>query len=138
MVYPQVTRIAEVSKGSRMRFRLTDGHSELDVIEANSAEDLAMRLALVNSKKLNGRGLSTHVQVHLWHSKAWWNLSDDLSQFCLWLTESERATREETLMFAQAPLGHPAWLFEAAVQMRKLLDIATANSAGVKANQLSI
>ena len=68
---------------------------------------------------------ATSLQVHLWYNQAWWNLSDDLSQFFAWIIEAGMATFDETRAFAAAPLSRPDWLFEAARQMKNLLAVAS-------------
>ena len=108
-----------------MRLRLMEGRTEVAVLEIASAEELNEELVLI--RELVGDWLFTtpHLRVHLWHDAAWWNLSDDLSQFFTWIIETGAGTPEETRAFTSAPLSRPDWLFEAAWQMKTLLEVAT-------------
>ncbi len=108
-----------------MRLRLMDGGAELAVLEVDSAEALAEVLSHIQSEYGDRLHTAASLQVHLWHNQAWWNLSDDLSQFFAWNIEAGTATFDETRAFVVAPLSHPEWLFEAARQMKKLLVVAT-------------
>ncbi len=108
-----------------MRLRLMDGSAELVVIEVDSAEALAEVLSHIQSECEDRLHTAASLQVHIWYNQAWWNLSDDLSQFFTWIIEAGTATVDETRAFAAAPLSRPAWLFEAARQMQKLLVVAT-------------
>ena len=108
-----------------MRLRLMDGTTELAVLEVESAEALASALSHIQSEYGGRLETAASLQVHLWHNQAWWNLSDDLSQFFAWMIEAGTATVDETRAFAAAPLNRPEWLFEAARQMQKLLVVAT-------------
>ena len=105
-----------------MRLRLMDDGVEMAVLEIASAEELRDILTHAEGERLRA---VRHLHVHLWHDYAWWNLSDDLSQFFTWVIETGIGTLEETRAFAAAPLSRPDWLFEAALQMKKLLDIVT-------------
>ncbi len=108
-----------------MRLRLMDGTTELAFLEVDSAEALAEALSHIQSECGGRLETAASLQVHLWHNQAWWNLSDDLSQFFAWMIEAGTATVDETRAFAAAPLSRPEWLFEAARQMQKLLVVAT-------------
>ncbi len=105
-----------------------DGRTELAVLEVESAEALASALFHIESECEGRIESAASLQVHLWHNQAWWNLSDDLSQFFAWIIEAGRATFDETCAFVAAPLTRPDWLFEAAGQMKKLLVVATVRS----------
>lgn len=108
-----------------MRLRLMDGTTELAVLEVDSAEALAEALSHIQSEYGGRLETTASLQVHLWHNQAWWSLSDDLSQFFAWIMEVGTATFDETRAFVAAPLSRPDWLFEAARQMKKLLEVAT-------------
>ncbi len=108
-----------------MLLRLMDGGAELAVLEADSAEALAEVLSHIQSEYGDRLHTAASLQVHLWHNQAWWNLSDDLSQFFAWNIEAGTATVDETRAFAAAPFSRPDWLFEAARQMTTLLVVAT-------------
>ena len=108
-----------------MRLRFMDGSTEVAVLEIASSEELTQVLLAYMQDDVGGRLRSAEaLQVHLWHNKAWWNLSDDLSQFFAWIIETGAGSLDETRVFAAAPLSRPDWLFEAARQMKKLLDVA--------------
>ena len=109
-----------------------DGGDELAVVEVDSAEALAEALSRIQSEYGDRLHTATALQVHLWYNRAWWNLSDDLSQFFAWLIEASAATIDETRAFAAAPFSRPDWLFEAARQMKKLLVAATECLPGNK------
>ena len=111
-----------------MRLRLMDGSDELAVIELDSAEALAEVLSHIQSEYGDRLQTAASLQVHMWYNQAWWNLSDDLSQFFTWIIEAGTATVDETRAFAAAPLSRPEWLFEAARQMQKMLVVATEGS----------
>ena len=104
-----------------------DGDAKLAVLEVDSAEALAEVLCHVQSECGERLQTAASLQVHIWYNQAWWNLSDDLSQFFAWIIEAGTATFDETRAFAAAPLSRPDWLFEAARQMKKLLVVATAS-----------
>ena len=108
-----------------MRLRLMEGSTEVAVVEIASAEELKEGLALIRELVGNWLFSTPHLRVHLWHDAAWWNLSDDLSQFSTWIIETGAGTLEETRAFTTAPLSRPDWLFEAAWQMKTLLEVAT-------------
>ncbi len=111
-----------------MRLRLMDASDELAVIELDSAEALAEVLSHIQSEYGERLQTAASLQVHMWYNQAWWNLSDDLSQFFTWIIEAGTATVDETRAFAAAPLSRPEWLFEAARQMQKMLVVATEGS----------
>ena len=102
-----------------------DGSTEVALVDVTSAEALAEVLPHIQDKARDWRLVVSPLQVHVWHRHAWWNLSDDLSQFFVWIIETGTGTLDETRAFAAAPLSRPDWLFEAARQMKKLLDVAT-------------
>ena len=102
-----------------------DGRTEVAVLDIASAEDLAEVLPCVQDNVGDRLLVAVPLQVHVWHRHAWWNLSDDLSQFFAWIIETGAGTLDETRAFAAAPLSRSDWLFEAARQMKKLLDVAT-------------
>ena len=108
-----------------MRLRFMDGSTEVAVSEIGSVEELTRVLSYVKDNVGDRLHAAEALQVHVWHNGAWWNLSDDLSQFFAWIIETGAGTLEETRAFAAAPLSRPDWLFEAARQMQKLLDIAS-------------
>ena len=108
-----------------MRLRLMDGRTEVAVLDVASAEELAEMLPCVRDGLGDRLLRQKPVQVHVQHRQAWWNLSDDLSQFFAWIIETGVGSLDETRAFAAAPLSRPDWLFEAARQMKKLLDVAT-------------
>ncbi len=117
-----------------MRLRLMDGSTEVAVLEITSAEELAEVLTHVQDE-VRDRLLATEpLQIHVWHNDAWWNLSDDLSQFFAWIIEAGAGTLDETRAFAAAPLSRSDWLFEAAQQMKKLLDVASEVYPNVQQN----
>ncbi|MFQ5571643.1 MAG: hypothetical protein ACE5G0_18335 [Rhodothermales bacterium] len=106
-----------------MRIRLIDGGRELAVLEVRSADELSTKLTRDTLRK---RVFSAEqLQVHLWHSGAWWNLSEDLSEFFSWIIETGEASFDETRQFAKAPLSRSDWLYEAARQMQTLLTVAS-------------
>ena len=109
-----------------------DGGDELAVLEVDSAEALAEALSHIQSEGGDRLQTAASLQVHIWHNHAWWNLSDDLSQFFAWIIEAGTATFEETRAVAAAPFSRPDWLFEAARQMEKLLIVATEGPPGEK------
>ena len=102
-----------------------DGRTEVAVLDITSAEELAEVLPRVQDEVGDRLPGATPLQVHVQHRQAWWNLSDDLSQFFAWIIETGAGSLDETRAFAAAPLSRPDWLFEAAWQMTKLLDVAT-------------
>ena len=108
-----------------MRLRLMEGSKEVAVLEVASVEALRNHLGHVRERVGDPLFTSREVRVHLWHDAAWWSLSDDLSQFFTWIIETGAGTLEEARAFTAAPLSRAAWLFEAAWQMKKLLEIAT-------------
>jgi len=117
-----------------MRLRLMNGSTEVAVLEITSAEELAEVLPCVQNE-VRDRLLATEpLQIHVWHNDAWWNLSDDLSQFFAWIIETRAGTLDETRAFAAAPLSRSDWLFEAAQQMKKLLDVASEVYPNVQQN----
>ena len=113
-----------------MRLRLMDGCTELAVVAVDSAEALAEVLCHIRSEHGERVQAAASLQVHLWYDQAWWNLSDDLSQFFVWSIEAGTATFDETRAFAAAPLSRPDWLFEAARQMEKLLAVVAVSPLG--------
>ncbi len=108
-----------------MRLRLLDGSTEVAVLDVVSAEELAKVLSGIQDDVEDRLLVAVPLRVHVWHLGAWWNLSDDLSQFFAWIMETGAGTLDETRAFAAAPLSRSDWLFEAAGQMKKLLDVAT-------------
>ncbi len=108
-----------------MRLRFMDGNTEVAVSEIGSQEELTRVLTYVQDNVGDRLHAAEALQVHVWHNKAWWNLSDDLSQFFAWTIETGAGSLDETRAFAADPLSRPDWLFEAARQMQKLLDIAS-------------
>ncbi len=102
-----------------------DGRTEVAVLDVMSAVELAEVLPCIQDDVGDRLLVAAPLQVHVWHRNAWWNLSDDLSQFFAWIIETGTGTHDETRAFAAAPLSRPDWLFEAARQMKKLLDVAT-------------
>ena len=111
-----------------MRLRLMSGATEVTVLECTCAEELADVLAHLQETVGVPPLKADALHVHLWHHGAWWSLSDDLSQFFAWSMETGAATLGEVRAFAAAPLSRPAWLFEAAQQMKTLLRYASASS----------
>ena len=111
-----------------------NGSTEVAVLEITSAEELAEVLPCVQNE-VRDRLLATEpLQIHVWHNDAWWNLSDDLSQFFAWIIETKAGTLDETRAFAAAPLSRSDWLFEAARQMKKLLDVVTGEQPNEQQN----
>lgn len=108
-----------------MRLRLIDGNKEVAVLEVASVEALRNQLVHVRERVGDQLFTSQDVRVHLWHDAGWWSLSDDLSQFFTWIIETGVGTLDEARTFTTAPLSRAAWLYEAAWQMKKLLEIAT-------------
>lgn len=102
-----------------------DGGVRLAVLEGDSVEALAEELARTQREYGDRLQKAVSLQVHLWHTQAWWSLSDDLSQFCTWIIDARMASFDETCVFVAAPLSRPEWLFEAARQMKQLLEAAT-------------
>ena len=109
-----------------MRLRFMDGSTEVAVSEIGSVEELARVLSYVRGEVGDRLHAAGALQVHVWHNDAWWNLSDDLSQFFAWIIETGAGSLDETRAFAADPLSRPGWLFEAARQMQKLLEVASA------------
>jgi len=109
-----------------------DGSTEVAVCEIGSSEELTKVLTHVQDDVGARLQAADALQVHLWYNNAWWNLSDDLSQFFAWIIETGAGTLDETRIFAAAPLSRPDWLFEAAQQMKKLLEVATEMQPGQK------
>jgi hypothetical protein len=102
-----------------------DGDAEVAVLEVRSAKELTEALVHVQDNDRDRLYAAKHLQFHVWHDAAWWNLSDDLSQFFAWIIETRAGTLDETRAFAEAPLSRSDWLYEAAWQMKKLLAVAT-------------
>lgn len=108
-----------------MRLRFVDSGTEVAVSEIASSEELAEVLTSMHNNVGDRLRAAEALQVHVWYNQAWWNLSDDLSQFFAWIIETGAGSLDETRAFAAAPLSRPDWLFEAARQMQNLLDIAS-------------
>lgn len=112
-----------------MRLRFMAGRSEIASLEVASAQELAEKLTHVFPDLEHAPQSVTGVEVHLRHKNAWWNLTNDLAEFNAWIVEARGASLEATRQFAKAPLSRPDWLFEAAVQLGRLLD-ATGKTIG--------
>lgn len=108
-----------------MRLRLLSGNANMAELSIGSAAELRESLTALPGFSEAQSDPIEHLQVHLWHNHAWWSLSDDLEQFFAWIIETKAATVAETRLFSANPLSRPDWLFEAAQQMKILLEVAT-------------
>ena len=108
-----------------MRLRLMSGNATVAELNIGSASELRESLAVLQDLSEEQLDCAGPLQVHLWHNNAWWSLSDDLAHFFAWIIETKAAPVAEARLFSANPLSRPDWLYEAAQQMKVLLDVAT-------------
>jgi len=107
-----------------MLLKLLDDGAPMAVLNVDSTEELEAALTRVQAEQGTRFLEDAQPQIHLWHNEAWWNLSDDIAQFHVWSVETGRASLNETRAWADDPFSRSDLLFEAARQMKKLLEAA--------------
>ena len=113
-----------------MRLRFVAGRTELASLEVASAQELADKLVHVFPNLEYDPESIPAIDVHLRYRDAWWNLTSDLEEFNAWIVEAKGASPAATVRFSKNPLSRPDWLYEAAVQLGRLLDAAGEGSLG--------
>jgi len=79
---------------------------------------------LLQSGEEGGKDL----HLYLCYAGSWWSLDANLPAYCYWKVESGRSTSEDVSAFVARPLSRPVWLYEAAVQMSRLLRAAEGHT----------
>lgn len=112
------------SSAMSLRLRIQQAKQEPIDVEAASEAELARVLLQVSSGHTTVSTSSPAWSFYLNHDGRWWNLSANLWEYCLCKVEAGTATTEEVRPFVERPFLRPDWLFDAAQQMARLLQVS--------------